>query len=246
MYGKRTLLEYLKSSGLKNVASFSNGALVNPGRFSVAAVETDAAILFADLPGYSRMATEIDGVECAYLVSHFYTWFDQGAKPYGALIDKFIGDELMLVFPADECEGEPLRAAIHAAHAMLDGDAFGFSPKIGIAHGRVTIAIVGTNDAMSVTALGETVNLAARCVQGLETQTIRVATEDTKLAASIFDTQSQRWSICGPCGFTPKNMDKTQVLIIERNTVFVPQFNYREDLRKAATFARENGAVIER
>ena len=76
MQHRNLLMDYLKEQGVKNIASFSDGALLNPVKFQLAAIETRGAILFADLPGYSKLSQELSPVECAYMVSHFFSWFE--------------------------------------------------------------------------------------------------------------------------------------------------------------------------
>ena len=246
MYGKNTLLEFVKRCGLDKVATFADGAIVNPGRFPVAAVETDGAVLFADLPGYSRKAQELDGVACAYLVSHFFTLFEQTALPHGGIIDKFIGDEVMIVFPSAKCSGTPLKAGLSSAYVMLGNDFFSFSPKIGIAAGPITIAIVGADEVISVTALGNTVNLAARCTQCVdEPHSIKVATGDLSLVESVFGDDINKWKVEGPREFYPNNMKMTLAVDIRRETEFIQQSDYQTEIVKSAKYAREQGAVIQ-
>jgi class 3 adenylate cyclase len=72
MLGTNRLLDYLKKHGVTTVSMCSDGALLNPVEFPLAAVETNGSILFADLPGYSKLASQLDPAECAYVVNHFF------------------------------------------------------------------------------------------------------------------------------------------------------------------------------
>ena len=55
---------------------------------------------------------------------------------------------------------------------MLENDPYAFSPKIGIASGIFAISIVGTTETYDITAIGHTVNLAARCAEKAKNQTL--------------------------------------------------------------------------
>ncbi len=245
MFGRNTLFQYLKDGGLERVATFSDGSILNPGRFPVAGIETFGAVLFADLPGYSKLASTLDGVECAFLVSHFFTWFDEETKNLGGIVDKFIGDELMVVFPASESDSSPMESALIAARSILANDSYNFAPKIGIASGQIVVAIVGTANLMSVTALGEAVNLAARCVGKVGApKTIRVATEDAGIIEKVFESETYYWQIEGPTTFKPKNMRTIKVFDITRKSEFIPQFDYVQDIKNGAKFARDHGAIL--
>jgi class 3 adenylate cyclase len=222
----------------------SDGALLNPSHFPVASIEVTAAILFADLTGYSRAAAELTPAECAYLASQFFAWFEgEASRPNGGIIDKFIGDELMIVFPIDTCPTPPLESALRAAHAMLSNDPYAFEPKIGIACGPISVAVVGAESTASVTAMGQTVNLAARCVQTIGTpNAVRVATGDLKLVKIVFGDHGY-WQVNQPTLPNLKNIGPTEVVDIRRLTTFVPMFDRFAGVRRAVDQAKKLGVV---
>ncbi len=87
--------------------------------------------------------------------------------PKRAIIDKMIGDEVMAFFvPASKF---PLQStAVEVAEKILAGVGFGSGSEpwlpvgIGINHGEAYVGKVGTGDVNDFTALGDTVNTAAR------------------------------------------------------------------------------------
>lgn len=87
--------------------------------------------------------------------------------PKRAIIDKMIGDEVMAFFvPAAKL---PLQSsAIEVAETILRGVGYGSGSEpwlpvgIGINHGEADVGKVGTGDVNDFTALGDTVNTAAR------------------------------------------------------------------------------------
>ena len=204
MLGRNLLLEYLKKRGVNDVVTFSDGALLKPVRFPLAALETHGAVLFADLPGYSKLASRLEPAECAAVVSHFFAWFEgEAAQPFGGIVDKFIGDEVMVVFPHTECKLPPLQAAMNTARVMLENDPYAFDPKIGIAAGSFAVSVVGTAETVDVSAMGYTVNLAARCAgstKGLHA--ISIATDDIGAVEDVF--KNDVWELCPPAPFEPK------------------------------------------
>ena len=89
MLGRNLLLEYLKKRGVNDVVTFSDGALLKPVRFPLAALETHGAVLFADLPGYSKLASRLEPAECAAVASHFFAWFEgEAAQPFGGVASR--------------------------------------------------------------------------------------------------------------------------------------------------------------
>lgn len=128
----KPLLNYMIKRGLSAATIIEDGAILNPSAFPVAAVETSGAILFADLPGYSKLAKSLSPAELACFVSLFFAWIDgEARRRNGGIVDKFIGDEIMVVFLASECTEDPLKAAMKMAKAMRDNDPYAFEPKFG-------------------------------------------------------------------------------------------------------------------
>ena len=149
-----------------------------------------------------------------------------------------------MVFPRGQCNIDPLEAAICTASAMLSYDPYAFEPKIGIAAGPFAIAVVGTHTTRAISAIGHTVNLAARCVQAAsEPRTIKVATDDLEIVARVFQDQVNDWEVSGPSPFDPKNMPRAQTVCIRRKPVWAPTFDFLADIRGMVAQARENGTV---
>jgi class 3 adenylate cyclase len=245
----KTLLEFV-TSRVRSAATFGDSAFIAPGRFPLVGVETFGAVLFADLPGFSRMTAEVGPVQCTYAVNHFFTWFEGETEAYGGIIDKFIGDEVMVVFLSALCKGDPARIAFAAAHRMLENDPFEFAPRMGIASGRLFIGLVGTGKTLSTTAIGTPVNTAARLLSGLKKAqgttnrpAICVGAEFEQYVRSVVDPNS--WSVGLPRSYDAKNMGAFDVIDVTRNTTSIMTgFDYWADARDAELFARANGAVV--
>ena len=83
------------------------------------------AVLFADLPGYSTFAENFSPEECAYMTNHFFSWINATAiQLNGGIIDKFIGDEIMIIFSPEFHNSDPLESAIKTAKGILESDTF--------------------------------------------------------------------------------------------------------------------------
>lgn len=237
------LAKYIRKNGIKKVAWCDDGAPINPVKFPIAGLETQGAILFADLPGYSKLSQGLNPMECAYLTNHFFAWFAGSAgRMYGGVVDKFIGDEVMLVF-LPSAEGlTPLDAAMQTARAMLADDHFGFDPKMGIASGPLAIALVGTEWTYAASAMGNTVNLAARCCASTRgNHSIRIATSDVQCVKHIFEDNI--WRVSPPKLFAPKNMTPVKVVDVERVTKWIPNFDYLDQVKRNVKKARMMGAI---
>jgi class 3 adenylate cyclase len=245
MNRKNTLLEYIVSMGLRKIPMFSDGAILNPGEFPLAGVEATGAVLFADLPGHTLVSSKFTPVQCTYRVNQFFAWFEAEMRGFGGIVDKFIGDEIMVIYLESQCSNEPSVAAITAAKKMLENDAFNFTPKIGIASGPVFIGCVGTKHSPFVSAMGNTVNIAARLAGGIvKPCTIRVGTDLLPAIQDVFTTTTSSWSISEPFNFSAKNLGTIEVVDILRQSEWVRCVNYWEEAEEAENLAREHGAII--
>jgi adenylate cyclase len=103
------------------------------------------------------------------------------------VLDKFVGDELMAVF-RDTTSGEraPVRAvrsaidmidALEEIKANADKSDLSLEVGIGINTGKVVIGNVGSENRKDYTAIGDTVNVAARFEQRASGQQIIVGEE---------------------------------------------------------------------
>ncbi len=101
------------------------------------------------------------------MLNRFYDVAMAALIPNRAVIDKMIGDEVMAFFiPAAKMHLQ--RSALDAAEKILRGVGYGSGSEpwlpvgIGINHGEAYVGKVGTGDVNDFTALGDTVNTAAR------------------------------------------------------------------------------------
>jgi adenylate cyclase len=138
-----------------------------------------AAILFADLRGFSAISDRLDRVAMADLLN---TCFDAMVNPirqHGGEVLKFLGDGLLAVFDrqghedGDICFGA-LHAAVEACKAVAAvpvPDRPGNTMELDVAlHlGEVYYGNVGSADRLDFTVLGPAVNEAAR-IEALCTQ----------------------------------------------------------------------------
>jgi len=132
--------------------------------FPVKGREIDATVLFSDIAGFSRKTLDLNPTETLIFVNNFFAWISAEAlRETKGIVDKYIGDELMIVFSKEFGSDDPFREAIQAARWMAEHDALSFSPHMGIASGRVIVGYVGTALRYNCSVFGSPVALAARC-----------------------------------------------------------------------------------
>lgn len=132
-----------------------------------------AAVLFADLQGFTAMAEAMDPGELAKFVSDFRERISRPVLANGGVVDKYIGDAVMAVFGAPRQAPDDAERAILCALSMVDEiDAWSREriklgkPPIRIAigghFGDVFAGVISDGTHLEYTVIGDTVNVASR------------------------------------------------------------------------------------
>ena len=135
--------------------------------FPSGGAEVDVAVLFADMRGSTAIGSRLGSAEYARLLNRFYREASRVLLAGASWIDKLGGDEVMALYvPA---MGPDYRArAVHAGVKLLRAFCYrrGEQPwlevGVGVNAGLAFVGKVGSEGVQQVTALGDTVNLAAR------------------------------------------------------------------------------------
>jgi adenylate cyclase len=142
---------------------------VNPGQ----GIERDVAVLFGDLRAFTRLSEVRLPYDVVFVLNQYFKAVGQAVEAQGGLVDKFIGDGIMALFGVDQEPQAACRQALAAARAMafaleqLNRDLAHDLPEplrigIGLHVGPAILGDIGYGGASSLTAVGDTVNVAAR------------------------------------------------------------------------------------
>ncbi|HEX8081083.1 MAG TPA: adenylate/guanylate cyclase domain-containing protein [Jatrophihabitans sp.] len=132
--------------------------------FPVKGTEIEATVLFADISGFSTRTIDMSPAATLVYVQNFFAWITGEALHHRpGIVDKYIGDEVMVVFSEAFGSKDSFTDAVQAAAAMSRHDALAYCPHIGIASGRVIVGYAGTALRYNVSVFGAPVALAARC-----------------------------------------------------------------------------------
>lgn len=131
--------------------------------------EIDAAIMFCDLRGSTRLEETLPRPDYIALLNRFFETTSTLVHEHGGEVLKFIGDAVLAVFPADTDAEAARRRALASAKAIVDeldrgnhGEVGKCECAIGLAFGAVTYGNVGSRERLDFTVIGHAANVAAR------------------------------------------------------------------------------------
>lgn len=151
----------------------SNPAVGLMGTDPGAGIERDMAVLFADLRAFTRIAESRLPFDVVFILNQYFKAMGGAIEEAGGRVDKFIGDGIMALFGANVAPGLAGRQALIAARRMseqlddLNRQMGSDLPEplrigIGLHLGPVILGEMGYKRATSLTAIGDTVNVASR------------------------------------------------------------------------------------
>jgi adenylate cyclase len=129
--------------------------------------EVEVSALFADVRGSTTLAEKLPPGEFGQLVTRFWGTAARVVDREDGIVDKFVGDEAVALFIPGFAGADHAARAIRAGRALLaetgHGEGTPWIPiGIGVHTGISFVGYIGEGDALDFTALGDTVNIAAR------------------------------------------------------------------------------------
>jgi PAS domain S-box-containing protein len=133
-------------------------------------------VCFSDLVGFTEITDKMESEDLTHLLNHYLTEMSKIALQYGATVDKYVGDAIVMFFGDPTTLGikEDALACVQMAIAMQkrvgelahewsnSGIETPLRCRIGIHTGYCTVGNFGSEDRMDYTMVGGTVNLASR------------------------------------------------------------------------------------
>ena len=133
----------------------------------------DITILFADIRGYTTLSEQMSPEQVISFLNEYFTSMTEVIMGYNGMVDKYIGDGIMCLFGTPVKDEDHRGSAVQTAMEMQSifelwktnwEASYGIVPAmgVGVASGTAIVGNVGSFQKISYTAVGDTVNTAAR------------------------------------------------------------------------------------
>jgi class 3 adenylate cyclase len=178
---RASLSRFLSQAAVEEVLS---------GRMKVnmAGQNAEVTVLFADIRGFTTMSSHMPPEEVVRFLNAFFGEAVDAVERNGGVVDKFIGDCVMAMWGAIDQREDGARKSIGAALELVERarkiTVAGAPLEIGVGinTGPAVVGAIGAKSRLDYTAIGATVNLAARLCGIAQTGQVLV-TSDTLLRA---------------------------------------------------------------
>jgi adenylate cyclase len=148
----------------------------DPDLLSLGGEKREIYVMFSDLEGFTKMSHAIEPEMVAKLLNRYLEMLSQVVLDHGGVIDKFVGDAVVAFWGAPISRPDDAERAANAGYAMWQaGEDFRKEvaemddalPKIGktrvgLHYGEAVIGNFGGDTRIQYTALGDSMNTAAR------------------------------------------------------------------------------------
>jgi class 3 adenylate cyclase/DNA-binding NarL/FixJ family response regulator len=158
--------------------------------------ELTVTVIMSDVRGYSGIAETTDPSALAHLLNEHRASMNHAILDEGGTVMQFVGDAVMACFGAPVPQDDHADRAFAAAAAMLraqveldarwaDRGLPPFGLGIGVSTGPVAAALLGSEERLEYTLVGDTVNLAQRLQDLARPGGCLVFSEATREALSV-------------------------------------------------------------
>ena len=137
----------------------------------------EVTLLFSDVVNFTEITEKADPAQVMQYTSRYFAAMSHEIMTHAGTVDKYIGDAIMAIWnaPADDpdhvanaCAAAlALQRANDRLNAEFEREGWpAYRTRLGLHTGEAVVGNIGSEDRMNYTALGATVNLAAR-LEGL-------------------------------------------------------------------------------
>ena len=189
--GKKIKDDALTRERFSKLMSPDLAELVVSGKLSVekGGQNRTATVLFADIRGFTSMSENMKAADVLQMLNEYFELMVEIAFKHEGTVDKFVGDEIMVLWGAPVSHNDDairaVRAAVDMQRALVEfnqvRESEGQRPiqiGIGLNTGELVAGYIGSTRTMSYSVIGDVVNTAARLCSAAKAGQV-IVSEDT-------------------------------------------------------------------
>ena len=145
----------------------------DPENLSLGGKTCDIAVLFVDVRGFTTMSERLAPEKVVFILNRYLTMASDCVERNGGTLDKFVGDAMMAFWGAPLVSDDFIYKAVVTANEIVKGAAAvsdelkeeigeELNVGVGVHFGPAVVGNMGAEKHMDYTAIGDTVNTAAR------------------------------------------------------------------------------------
>jgi class 3 adenylate cyclase len=155
-------------------------------------------VLFADIAGSTAIAERLDPEDWTAIVGEAFGCMNSTVERYGGTVARLMGDGVLAFFGAPiaheddperavRCALDMVRSIEELGSAQRATGSEGLRVRVGINTGPVVVGLVGTEKAHEYTAMGDTVNVAARMQNAARPGSVLVTSTTYRFIAPLVE-----------------------------------------------------------
>jgi class 3 adenylate cyclase len=147
-------------------------------------------VVFADIAGSTAIAERMDPEDWTALIGKALAEMSQTVDRFGGKVARLMGDGILAFFGAPVAHEDDPERAVRCGLDMVQVIELvggGLQVRVGVNTGPVVVGVVGTDTANEYTAMGDTVNVAARMQAAARPGSVLVTEATHRFIASLVD-----------------------------------------------------------
>ncbi|PCI42896.1 MAG: adenylate cyclase [Proteobacteria bacterium] len=161
----------------------------------------DVTILFADIRDFTRLSHNSEATRIVAMLNRYFEMVVDIVFKHGGTVDKFIGDEIMVLFGTPLAMEDAADRAVDCALEMqgslkkfnLDQEKYeedDIHIGVGINSGEVVVGSIGSTRTMQYTCIGDAVNVASRLTSHAKPSEVIISDVTKKRLKKVFDYEA--------------------------------------------------------
>jgi class 3 adenylate cyclase/tetratricopeptide (TPR) repeat protein len=172
----------------------------NPTAIGGGSERKPVTALFVDIVGSTTLAESMDPEDWAEIVNGALAVLARPVQRYEGTVAHLLGDGMLVFFGAPIAhEDDPERAVRVALEMVAEIETYAvgldhrppieLQIRVGLNTGPVVVGHIGSDQRLEYTAIGDTVNVAARMQSTADPGTVRITAATQRLVAHAFETR---------------------------------------------------------